>query len=86
MKRLPTSKKSVTGHVRNVFGGAETLEAHMSFGTTTRRSFNAIFSAPLTSDLLTRGELSVFGMERDNTAFASSMEDLGGIKAEVRVS
>jgi outer membrane protein insertion porin family len=58
----------------------------MSFGTTTRRSFNAIFSAPLTNDLRTRGELSVFGIERDNTAFASSMEGLGGIRAEVRVS
>jgi outer membrane protein insertion porin family len=78
--------KSVTGHIRNVFGGAETFEAHLSLGTTTRRSFSAIFAAPLTNDLRTRGELSVYGMERDNTSYASLTEGLRGIRAVVRVS
>ena len=78
--------KSLAGHVRNVFGGAETLEAHLSLGTTTRRSFNASFTAPLTAALQTRGELSIFGMERDNTSYASSTEGIRGIKVAVRVS
>ncbi|KAF8880024.1 surface antigen-domain-containing protein [Infundibulicybe gibba] len=75
---------SATGRIRNVFGGAETLEANISLGTKTRRSFRATLTAPLSPDLSTRGELSVFGLDRDNTSFASSTEGLRGIKALVR--
>lgn len=55
-------------------------------GTKTRRSFRASLEAPLSSDLATRGEISAYGMERDNTTFASSFETLRGLKASVRVS
>ncbi|KAG6811989.1 hypothetical protein H0H92_004954 [Tricholoma furcatifolium] len=75
---------SATGRLRNIFGGAEVLEAHLSFGTKTKRSFRASLSAPLTSDLETYGELSAFGTEKDNSSFASCREDLRGLKAIVR--
>ncbi|KAG6886266.1 hypothetical protein C0993_006676 [Termitomyces sp. T159_Od127] len=75
---------AATGRVRNVFGGAEVFEANVSFGTKTRRSFRATLTAPLTSSLETYGELTAFGLERDNSSFASCTEGLRGIKAIVR--
>ncbi|KAI0646129.1 surface antigen-domain-containing protein [Trametes meyenii] len=75
---------SATGRVRNAFGGAETFEANIAFATKTRMSFNASLSAPLSANLKTRGELSVFGLERDNSSFASSSEGLRGLRAIVR--
>lgn len=78
--------QSITARSRNVFGGAEVLEANMSMGTTTRRSFQGSFSAPLTSNLRTRGEISIFGLHKDLSSFASCTEELRGIKALVRVS
>ena len=81
--------QSATCRVRNAFGGAETFEANLSFGTTTRVAFNASLSAPLaalTGNLNTRGEVSVFGLERDNTFYCSAMEGVRGLKAVVRVS
>ncbi|KAG6829367.1 hypothetical protein H0H87_011658 [Tephrocybe sp. NHM501043] len=72
------------GRLRNVFGGAEVFEANVSFGTKTRRSFRASLTAPLTSDLDTYGELAAFGLERDNSSFASCTEGLRGLKAIVR--
>ena len=78
--------QSATCRVRNAFGGAETFEANLAFGTKTRVAFNAALSAPLTTDFKTRGELSLFAQERDNTVFCSAMEGLRGLKAVVRVS
>lgn len=78
--------QSATCRVRNAFGGAETFEANLSLGTKTRVSFNASLSAPLTNTFKTRGEVSVFALERDNTSFCSAMEGVRGLKAVVRVS
>ncbi|KAI0341508.1 hypothetical protein BDW22DRAFT_1332695 [Trametopsis cervina] len=78
---------SATCRIRNAFGGAETFESNLSFGTTTRVAFNASLSAPLTPltrNLNTRGEVSVFGLERDNTFYCSAMEGVRGLKAVVR--
>lgn len=61
------------------------FEANVSFGTKTRRSFNATFSAPLTRTLDTHGELSVFALDRDNTSFMSATETLRGARAAIRV-
>jgi outer membrane protein insertion porin family len=77
--------QSATGHIRNVFGGGERLEASVSTGTKTRRAFNGTFSAPLTPTLDTRAELSVYASDKDNTAFASCTELLRGARAVVRV-
>ncbi|KAG5725897.1 SAM50-like protein SpAC17C9.06 [Termitomyces sp. T112] len=75
---------AATGRIRNVFGGAEVFEANVSFGTKTRRSFRAAFTAPLTSSLGTYGEVTAFGLERDNSSFASCTEGLRGVKATIR--
>ncbi|KAF8340133.1 surface antigen-domain-containing protein [Amanita rubescens] len=75
---------SATARIRNVFGGAETFEANIAAGTKTKKSFRAALSLPLTSDLNTYGELSTYGLERDQTSYASCIEDFKGIKAIVR--
>ena len=74
------------GRLRNVFGGAEVLEGQLSIGTQTKRSFHAALTAPLDPTLSAHGALSIFGMERDNSAFASSSETLRGLRATIRVS
>ena len=81
-----SSFQSVVGRLRNAFGGAEILEGQLSFGTQTKRSFHAALTAPLNPTLSTHGTLSIFGMERDNSAFASSSEALRGLRATIRVS
>ncbi|KAH9922450.1 surface antigen-domain-containing protein [Amylocystis lapponica] len=75
---------SATCRVRNAFGGAETFEASVAAATKTRVSAQASLAAPLTSSLRTRGELSVFALERDNSSYASSAEGLRGLRAVVR--
>ncbi|EKM56873.1 uncharacterized protein PHACADRAFT_208046 [Phanerochaete carnosa HHB-10118-sp] len=75
---------SATCRIRNAFGGAEAIEAHLAFGTTTRIAYNASLTAPLTNDLKTRGELSLYGFERDNTPYCSAFEGVRGIRAVVR--
>ena len=82
---LTPRTQSATVRIGNVFGGAETLEGNASIGTQTRRSFKLGLSAPLTADMLTRGELSIYGLDRDNTAWASSKEALKGFKASAKV-
>jgi len=77
---------SATGRLRNVFGGAETLEANVSFGTKTKQSFTATFTAPFAStDLRTKAEVTAFGWHRDNEAWASSHEELEGLRTAIRV-
>lgn len=81
---LPVSK-SATSRIRNVFGGAESFEANISFGTKTRRSFHAAFTAPITHTLDTHAELSVFALDRDNSSYMSATETLRGARAVIRV-
>ncbi|PBK71716.1 mitochondrial protein [Armillaria solidipes] len=75
---------SITARMLNVFGGAESFEANVSAGTTTRKSFQGTLSAPITSDLSCRADLTAFGLHRDHTSFASCSEVLRGAKAVVR--
>ncbi|KAJ4472138.1 surface antigen-domain-containing protein [Lentinula aciculospora] len=75
---------SAIGRIRNVFGGAETFEANMSLGTTTRKSFNTSISLPITPDLKTYAEIGAFGLSKDYSSFASCSESLRGVKALVR--
>ncbi|EIM81386.1 uncharacterized protein STEHIDRAFT_171771 [Stereum hirsutum FP-91666 SS1] len=75
---------SATARVRNVFGGAETFEANASVGTKTRRSIQASLSAPVTSTLRTRGDLSIFALDRDYTTYASCTEAVRGVKAGLK--
>lgn len=57
----------------------------MAFGTKTRRSFRASFSAPVSRDLNTTAELGTYDVDRDITSFASCFEGLRGVRAAVRV-
>ncbi|EIW77129.1 hypothetical protein CONPUDRAFT_84348 [Coniophora puteana RWD-64-598 SS2] len=75
---------SATGRIRNALGGGETVEANVSFGTKTRRAYHALFAVPLSPDLRTRGELSLYGLERDLSSYASASEGLRGIRAAIR--
>ncbi|KZT10437.1 uncharacterized protein LAESUDRAFT_644455 [Laetiporus sulphureus 93-53] len=75
---------SATCRMRNAFGGAETFEANLAFATKTRVSFHADLSVPLTRTLKTRGEVSLFGLEKDNSSYASSSEGVRGFRAIVR--
>ncbi|TFK47553.1 hypothetical protein OE88DRAFT_1685927 [Heliocybe sulcata] len=75
---------SATARIRNAFGGAESLEANVSFGTKTRRSYYANLSVPVSHNLWTWADLSVFGLDRDNSSYASSTEGLRGAKAAIR--
>lgn len=78
---------SLTGRIRNAFGGAEVLEGNISLGTTTRRAFNASLSAPvviLSPDLRTHAELSVFGTQSDLSAWSSCVCAVRGLKAAIR--
>ena len=77
--------QTATARIRNTFGGAETLEGSVSFGTRTRQAFQVRLEAPLTSSLRTRGEILAYRFERDQTAFASSSEGVTGVKATLRV-
>ncbi|EJD05373.1 uncharacterized protein FOMMEDRAFT_118409 [Fomitiporia mediterranea MF3/22] len=75
---------SVQGRIRNAFGGAEILETTLSSGLRTRLAGHVSISAPLTPSLRTRGELSVFGIEKDLTAYASCVEGIRGVRAAIK--
>ena len=77
---------SLQMRLRNALGGAETLEAAMSSGLRTRLAGHVLLGLPLTSDLKTRGELSLFGLEKDWTALSSCIEGTRGVRAAIRVS
>ena len=73
--------------INNVFGGAESLEGNISFGTKTRQAFQLRLEAPVVSldhSLKTRGEISAFSTERDFTTFASVSESVKGISLWAR--
>lgn len=72
--------------MRNVFGGAEHFEANVAVGTTTRKAFHASLTKPLAADLLTQGELTAFGLEKDCSGWASCKEGVRGVRGILRVS
>ncbi|KAG8916306.1 hypothetical protein FRC01_003239 [Tulasnella sp. 417] len=78
---------SATARINNVFGGAESLEGNLSFGTKTRQAFQLRLEAPVVAldhSLKTRGELSAFSTERDFSTFASVSEAVKGLKFALR--
>ncbi|KAJ1026811.1 hypothetical protein NDA16_002108 [Ustilago loliicola] len=66
---------SVQGRIRNVFGGAETLQGSATFGTRTKQAFNLEFGGPLPGNPDIEFKLSAFSHDRDYSAFASVSED-----------
>jgi hypothetical protein len=83
VSKVIVASQIATSRIRNVFGGGETFEANVSFGTQTHCSFHATFTTPIACSLDTHGELSVFALNRDNTSYMSATETLRGARAVI---
>lgn len=76
----------VQGRLRNVLGGAESLEGSASIGTKTRKSFALALVSPLFASPDHSVSLSAFAQDRDLTSYASCVEGLRGVRAAVSVN
>lgn len=74
---------NITARVRNVLGGAETLEAQASVGTKTKSAYQLLLSAPVLASPLLSASVCAFSSDRDNTAFASHRERAQGVRAKL---
>ena len=61
----------MSARAENLFGGAERIEAILEAGTRTRNAWLVKFQSPIAARPDILGELSIFGMARDNKFFAS---------------
>ncbi|TKY89245.1 hypothetical protein EX895_001776 [Sporisorium graminicola] len=77
---------SVQGRIRNVFGGAETLQGSATFGTRTKQAFNLEFGGPLAGNPDLEYKLAAFSHDRDYSAFASLSESVQGLRASLNSS
>ncbi|CAE6452987.1 unnamed protein product [Rhizoctonia solani] len=84
---------SITARIRNAFGGAETVEGALAFGSTTTRSGNLRCEWPVlvgtgelssNGDRSVQGEIGLFGLEKDETWYASVREGVKGFRACLR--
>ncbi|CAE6443997.1 unnamed protein product [Rhizoctonia solani] len=84
---------SITARIRNAFGGAESVEGALAFGNKTTRSGNLRCEWPVivgtgelspNGDGSVRGEIGLFGLERDETWYASIREGVKGFRACLR--
>ncbi|KAJ1302086.1 hypothetical protein OPQ81_000918 [Rhizoctonia solani] len=84
---------SVTARIRNAFGGAESVEGALAFGNKITRSGNLRCEWPVVvgtgelgpnGDGSVRGEIGLFGLERDETWYASIREGIKGFRACLR--
>ncbi|KAF9974497.1 hypothetical protein BGZ73_002093 [Actinomortierella ambigua] len=64
--------------VKNVFGGAETLNTSMAFGTRTSSAFHFSLATPLLADPDKNLSINLFSQSRNNTMWSSHEEDLKG--------
>ncbi|WFD33159.1 hypothetical protein MSPP1_004217 [Malassezia sp. CBS 17886] len=65
---------SIQGKLRNVFGGAETLEGSATLGTRTRHAYHAVFSSPVFASPELWGSISLLAQDRDLTGYLSAHE------------
>lgn len=72
-----------SANLRNVFGGAESIEANVSFGTRTRASYEVRFTSPVAANPDTMFEVLGFGATKNN-AYASHDEVSQGIVGKIR--
>lgn len=77
---------SVQGRIRNVFGGAETLQGSATFGTRTKQAFNVEFGGPLPGNVDIEYKFSAFSHDRDLSAFSSVFEAVKGVRASLNSS
>jgi outer membrane protein insertion porin family len=75
-----------TARIRNAFGGAETLEANVAFGTKTKSSFQIKLESPIPwmPSPETKIDLTAFAADRDLTHFASCRERTHGALARIK--
>ncbi|EGU11144.1 DEAD/DEAH box helicase domain protein [Rhodotorula toruloides ATCC 204091] len=75
---------SATAKIRNAFGGAETIEGNVSFGTRTKSAFQVKLNTPVNSSTTTHADLSIFSAQRDLNFYASCHEATKGAMARLR--
>ncbi|GAA5899537.1 hypothetical protein JCM8208_000585 [Rhodotorula glutinis] len=73
-----------TAKIRNAFGGAETVEGNVSFGTRTKSAFQLRLDTPVNSSTTTHADLSIFSAQRDLGFYASCHEATKGTMARLR--
>ena len=76
---------SIQGKVRNVFGGAETLEGSATLGTRTRHAYHAVFSTPVLASPDVWANVSALAQHRDLTGYLSAHEGLHTLRAACMV-
>lgn len=76
---------SVQGKVRNVFGGAETLEGSATLGTRTRYAYNAVLSTPVMASPDIWASISALSQHRDMSSYISAHEGQHALRAALMV-
>lgn len=71
---------SVQGKIRNVFGGAESVEGTATLGTRTRHSYHGSFTAPIAASPDLWFNASVLNQHCDMTSYASAHEGLTSLR------
>lgn len=76
---------SIQGKIRNVLGGAETLEGSATLGTRTRHAYNLTFTTPVLASPDVWANVSALAQHRDLTGFISAHEGQHALRAAVMV-
>lgn len=77
---------SIQGKLRNVFGGAESLEGTALLGTRTRRAYHAVFATPVLSCPDLWANVSAIAQHNDRTSHIGAHEGLHTIRAALTYS
>ncbi|WFC99491.1 hypothetical protein MYAM1_002236 [Malassezia yamatoensis] len=72
---------SIQGKIRNVFGGAETLEGSASLGTRTRHAYSLVFTTPVLGSPDVWASVSALAHHRDMTSYLSAHEGQHAVRA-----
>ena len=72
---------SIQAKLRNLFGGAESLEGTAALGTRTRHSYYGVFSTPVLASPDLWFNTSVLSQHRDMTSYASAHEGLTSVRS-----
>ncbi|CAB4378074.1 unnamed protein product [Rhizophagus irregularis] len=76
---------NISLNIRNVFGGAETLETYMSAGTQTSYVFEFCLAKPINGNPDSKVDISAYRLTKNNQSFSSHDEILHGIALRWRV-
>lgn len=82
---------NISVRLRNLFGGAENVEAQASYGTRTTSAFNISYSSPIPEFITTptpntRLSAQLFQADRDHSAYAGIKEFMFGARGSLNVS